>query len=302
MWSGPLVCINLKVISLWFDCPTVPCCVCSVCSVHSLTGLAEILCTGTCSLSLLTGISFAFTEFTMSEISADMPARFIAAVYLLPNSEQNFLRFLVTFLSLDIPETCPILWTALHLEFPPLLPVTNLSQGSEGFAGSWGSWCFLSLFLHASAGKAQLPTASGSMQPHWDPKLSFPLGQDWVSSPVHTDSAAPWLSSGWLPAHLGSHQPAGPLALNSVQRILAKDRSKERRSWGWDSRRRLNTFPPGNVFWHRADSEIPEYIICLMPLPTSAKIQSLKPFKKASMHNLIKLLVCKEEKSYTHYW
>lgn len=55
------------------------------------------------------GISFEFIEITMSETAADMPARFIAAVYLLPNTEQNFLRFLATFLSLDVPETRPIL-------------------------------------------------------------------------------------------------------------------------------------------------------------------------------------------------
>lgn len=99
-------------ISFCFDCPTVPCCMCSVCSVHSLTGFAEVLCTETCSLSLQIGISF---EVSMTETSADMPARFIAAVHLLPNSEQNFLRFLVTFLSLHIPEPCPM---ALHFHFP----------------------------------------------------------------------------------------------------------------------------------------------------------------------------------------
>lgn len=93
MWSGPSVCINLIVISLCFDCLTVPCCI-----VHSLTG--EILCTERCSVSL---------QIRISETAADMPARFTAAVYLLPNSEQNFSRFLVTFLSLDISETCPIL-------------------------------------------------------------------------------------------------------------------------------------------------------------------------------------------------
>lgn len=44
----------------------------------------------TLSGSLQTGISLEFIEFTMSETAAEMPARFIAAVYLLPNTEQNF--------------------------------------------------------------------------------------------------------------------------------------------------------------------------------------------------------------------
>lgn len=96
MWSGPLVCINLVVISLCFDCLTVPCCI-----VHSLPGFAEILCTEMCSVSL---------QIRISETAADRPPRFTAAVYLLPNSEQNFLRFLVTFLSLDLSETRPLNW------------------------------------------------------------------------------------------------------------------------------------------------------------------------------------------------
>lgn len=55
------------------------------------------------------GNSFEFIEITMSETAADMPTRFIAAVYPLPNTEHNFIRFLATFLSLDVPETQPIL-------------------------------------------------------------------------------------------------------------------------------------------------------------------------------------------------
>lgn len=58
----------------------------------------------------------------------------------------------------------------------------------------------------------------------------------------------------------------------------------------------LSIFPSGLLI------KIPEHTVCFMLLPISAKIQSLKPFKRASMHNLIKLLVCKEDESYTHYW
>lgn len=183
------------------------------------------------------------------------------------------------------------------LLFPP---VSNPSQGFEGFAGSWGSMCFLNLLLHASAGKAQLPTASGSMQPHWDPKIPLPSGAGLsLLSCAHT-SAAPWQG-----CPLAGSQLAW--VCTKLQVLLLWTLWREywlktgaKKGEGEDGMAEEHWIhsPWGNMFWYRADRDSRAYNL----LHATAHISQNKPFKKTSMLNLIKLLVCKEENSNTHYW
>lgn len=101
---------------------------CALCAVHTRSQDLQkysvqrhAINKATLSGSLQTGISLEFIEFTMSETAAEMPARFIAAVYLLLNTEQNFLRFLATFLFLDMHQRHVLPFKfALHLQLVPL--------------------------------------------------------------------------------------------------------------------------------------------------------------------------------------
>ena len=59
------------------------------------------------------------------------------------------------------------------------------------------------------------------------------------------------------------------------------------------SRRKLNTATQGTYFGIML-VEIPEHIVCFVPLSTLAKAQRFKPFKTSSLHSLIDLLVWKK--------
>lgn len=212
------------------------------------------------------GISFAFIEFTMPETAADTPVRFIAAV-----CYQIVSRIFRGFWSPSCPwiyqRYVPSFKVALHLEFPPLLPVTNLSQGSEGFAGSWGSLCFLSLLLHASAGKAQLSTGSGSS----------------TGTPIPSGAGLSLLSCAHRLCRQGCPLPGSQLTCVPTKlqvlflwalwrEYLLKAGAKKGGAEDGTAEEGIHS-PQGTCFSIML-TKIPEHMICFMPLPTSAKTQS----------------------------
>lgn len=221
---------------------------CSVCSVHSLTGFAEVLCTETCSLSLQIGISFEFIEFPWLKHLQ------ICQQGLLQQSicYQIVSRIFWGFWS----PSCPCIYQS-HV--PWLCIYISLSPPSYWSVPRLGGLCWQLHVLPESA-----PTCSCWESPATyctgTPKSLYLLGQGWVSSAVLTPSAAPWQGCPlaapqlpWAPTRYSSScsEPCGE--------NIGLNRSKERRSWGWDSRRTLNTLPSRNMFWHCADQDTRTY-------------------------------------------
>lgn len=160
------------------------------------------------------------------------------------------------------------------------------------------------------AGKSQLSTKSGSMQPHLvgiRPK-NLCIFQGKIESPLlctHTLQQ-------WNCPCLGrdcpesGFQPEFPTSSSSScsqfctqNFILKQEQRKEKLRIG--QQKKAEYRHSENMFQHHIDRDSrahnPEHIVRFLPLSTLAKVQSFKPFNTSSLHNLIKLLVWRDGKS-----